>query len=168
MASVLWKAIQTPFISRNPEPREEAEDDDLGQTPLDGIIWGAICNSAALLYCAIHIAAWNFTFPTKAERIAWCVFSLTSLAMVCVFCITTNVGDYIRFLKSKNMLPSFVMALSHYKGQLSVIESVTQIVTLDVYIIARLGMVGLVFSSLRALPASSYTTIDWVTTIPHF
>lgn len=56
-ASVLWKAIRTPFLSRYPEPRDEEEDDDLRETPLDGIIWGAICNSAALLYCAIHIAA---------------------------------------------------------------------------------------------------------------
>jgi hypothetical protein len=37
-----------------------------------------------------------------------------------------------------------------------------------VYITARLGRMGLVFSSLRALPAGSYTSIDWVTTIPHF
>lgn len=82
--------------------------------------------------------------------------------------MATNVGDYVRFLKSKNMFPSFMMVFNNHGGQLSMIERATQIVTLDVYIIARLGMVGLVFSSLRALPAGSYTTIDWVTTIPHF
>jgi hypothetical protein len=35
------------------------------------------------------------------------------------------------------------------------------------YIIARLGMVALVFSSLRALPSGAYIAVDWLASIPH-
>ncbi|KAL4863464.1 hypothetical protein BDV12DRAFT_202069 [Aspergillus spectabilis] len=37
---------------------------------------------AGLIFCGIHVAAWNFTFPTHAEKIAWRVLTLTALAMV--------------------------------------------------------------------------------------
>jgi hypothetical protein len=36
-----------------------------------------------------------------------------------------------------------------------------------VYAIARLGNLILMFTSLRALPAASYVSIDWLSTIPH-
>lgn len=58
-AYAVWKAIRTPlpFMSGNSEPRHDADDRDLLPSPLDNIIFGFICNSAALLYCGIHIAA---------------------------------------------------------------------------------------------------------------
>jgi len=57
-ASVLWRFIRLRGPnSRNPQPSHEAEDDDFIQPPLDGIIWSTICDTAALLYCAVHIAA---------------------------------------------------------------------------------------------------------------
>lgn len=57
---------------------------------------------------------------------------------------------------------------NRHHGQLSVLERITQMVTVCVYTIARFGMMALIFSSLRALPEGSYTTIEWVTSIPHF
>ncbi|QKX63016.1 uncharacterized protein TRUGW13939_10184 [Talaromyces rugulosus] len=35
---------------------------------------------AALAYCGIHIAAWNFPFPTPAERQAWRICTLASIS----------------------------------------------------------------------------------------
>lgn len=34
----------------------------------------------ALIYCGIHLAAWNFPFPTAAERKAWRICSLASIS----------------------------------------------------------------------------------------
>ncbi|KAL5001079.1 hypothetical protein BDV10DRAFT_182638 [Aspergillus recurvatus] len=36
---------------------------------------------AAVLFCGIHVAAWNFAFPTHAEANGWRVFSLVALGM---------------------------------------------------------------------------------------
>ncbi|KAJ5162135.1 hypothetical protein N7492_007527 [Penicillium capsulatum] len=41
-------------------------------------------------------------------------------------------------------------------------------VMITIYLAARLGIMALVCSTLRALPEDSYTTIAWVTSIPHF
>lgn len=58
-AYVLWKVIRTPlpFLSGNSEPGDDADHEDIYATPLENIMWGVICNFAALLYCGIHIAA---------------------------------------------------------------------------------------------------------------
>lgn len=115
------------------------------------------------------VCRWNFLFATDAERTAWRVFSLTSLATTIVFCAATNVGDHVRYLESRNMMPSFAAAvLARGKATLSLLVRCTQALTLAVYVMARLGMTALVFASLRALPAGSYTTVDWVMAIPHF
>lgn len=58
--------------------------------------------------------------------------------------------------------------LNRHRSQWSVLERTTQMVTVCMYTIARFGMMALIFSSLRALPVGSYTTIEWVTSIPHF
>lgn len=71
---------------------------------------------------------------------------------------------YARFLDSHGRLPLFIRRTSI----LFRISTIIALASFYPYVIARLGMTGLVFSSLRALPISSYTTIEWVSTIPHF
>lgn len=41
-------------------------------------------------------------------------------------------------------------------------------VALALYMLARLGIIALIFSSFRSLPKEAYTSIEWVTSVPHF
>lgn len=98
----------------------------------------------------------------------WRVLSLISTGAVLIFSAVESVVEYTSFLKSKNMLPSSMTDYDRKGGHWAVIKHKVKVLSILVYIPARLGMIGLVFSSFRALPTGSYTTIDWVTTIPHF
>ena len=75
---------------------------------------------------------------------------------------------YARFLDSHGRLPSFMRGFTRPASILFRISTIIALASFYPYVIARLGMTGLVFSSLRALPVGSYTTIEWVSTIPHF
>ncbi|KAJ5212985.1 hypothetical protein N7449_000154 [Penicillium cf. viridicatum] len=99
----------------------------------------------ATLFCAIHIAAWKFDFPSYAERIA---------------CTGSSMVVYARFLDSHNRLPSFMRGFTCPASILFRISTIIALVSFYLYVIARLGMTGLVFSSLRALPVGSYTTTE--------
>jgi hypothetical protein len=75
-------------------------------------------------------------------------------------------GDAATLPNSKDLLPSFMVGLTRPAALWTFL--VTAIISFNFYIIARLGIMGLVFSSLRALPTGSYTTVGWMTSIPHF
>jgi hypothetical protein len=70
------------------------------------------------------------------------------------------------WLASKVKIP----AMKHYidpEAHYTKVESFIYMASLLAYMIARLGILALMFSSLRALPAGSYISIDWLASIPH-
>lgn len=85
--------------------------------------------------------------------------------MAFFICLVNGLQVSAAFSKPKELLPAFTIALSHPVGLWNLLF--TYIVSFNVYIVARLGLMGLVFSSLRALPVGTYTTVEWVTSIPH-
>ncbi|KAJ5722075.1 hypothetical protein N7488_000110 [Penicillium malachiteum] len=156
----------------NNEPEEPHNDQPNDYAPFEGPFYGIVlsitCTSAALIYCAIHVAAWDFEFPTKAEQTVWRVLSLICVGAVFIFSAVDCLVEYTSFLKSKNMLPSFMVDYDRKGGRWLVVDHYIKLLSVLVYVPARLGMMGLVFSSVRALPMATYTTVDWLTTIPHF
>ncbi|KAJ5709606.1 hypothetical protein N7493_009897 [Penicillium malachiteum] len=165
----VYDATTPPSDDEPDEPGNDQPDDYAPfEKPLDGILLSIACTSAALIYCAIHVAAWNFEFPTKAEQIIWRVLSLIAVGTVFIFSALQSLEEYTSFLKSKNMLPSFMTDYDRKGGRVLVVRPYVVILCFFMYIPARLWMMGLVFSSLRALPAATYTTVDWLTAIPHF
>lgn len=108
---------------------------------------------------------WNFTFPTKAEKMTWRVCSLVATAMACFIYLVGEAPIYISWLASKigtRRLKSYDPA-----APITTLETCLSLGALLVYSIARLGLIALMFSSLRALPTGSYVSIDWLATIPH-
>ncbi|CRG89485.1 hypothetical protein PISL3812_06521 [Talaromyces islandicus] len=159
--SVLWKTIRTPLFRRDIECFKTINEEGGGglvTTPFENFIFDVICSLAALLYCGIHVAAWNFPFATRAELISWRVFSLASTATIIVISFVGSLMDAALLPNAKDVLPSFMVGLTRPAGHWATL--VTIIVSFNFYIIARLGIMGLVFSSLRALPTGSYTTIQ--------
>lgn len=115
--------------------------------------------------------SWDFIFPTEAEKTAWRVFSLIAITIPCVIYGLGQAPVVMSWLTSKIKIPGMNPGLKHYMDpkrhdQLPW-EKVYNLGSLLVYMLARLGMVALMFSSLRALPARSYISIDWLASIPH-
>jgi hypothetical protein len=105
-----------------------------------------------LIFCCIHIFAWNYTFPSNAEELLWkiCNVGAAAIPILCLAIV------YIRSIAPAKFdaLWAFVLAL--------------YILIISFYSFARLAVVVMLFTTLRALPTSSYLTLDWGKAIPHF
>lgn len=71
------------------------------------------------------------------------------------------------WLAGKKLLPSCMRSLGDPNSPVTVLEIVLADGSLYLYFIARFGTFALMLSSLRALPADSYITPDWLSSIPH-
>ena len=113
-------------------------------------------------------SSWNFSFPTDAEAIAWRVFSLVALAMPVIVYLIGQAPLVARWLKGREVpLPSFLDDFAEPQGKFYMFEIYVPLACILVYALARLGLVALTFSSLRALPSGSYLAVDWLGSIPH-
>ncbi|KAI9567939.1 hypothetical protein HD554DRAFT_2023013 [Boletus coccyginus] len=97
----------------------------------------------------LHLTAWNYPFVMGAKKITWRLASLVltgaPLAMLTGLTIALGIDCSVIVARACFVLGSCVGLCS------------------------RLGLVGLMFASLRALPCSAYqTTISWTAYIPHF
>ncbi len=119
----------------------------------DAWVWIIILGSIAPLFGAIHCLAWNASFPTSKERLAWriCAVATTSLPLL-EFAITLA-GN------------SDVVRGSKYDG--SALEVSFWLIPVFPYVIARITLITLAFMSLRALPADAFQTIAWTNYIPN-
>ncbi|KAJ5406526.1 hypothetical protein N7465_007810 [Penicillium sp. CMV-2018d] len=115
-----------------------------------------------LVFCGIHVAAWNSTFPTREEQIVWRVFSLVALSLTwplylkylwLFYCLWRTLDDKEKRVSSASWSKPSDLFL--------------YLMWFCCYGTARWGSVILMFISLRALPADSYITVDWLSSIPH-
>ncbi|EAW14590.1 uncharacterized protein ACLA_076300 [Aspergillus clavatus NRRL 1] len=141
-------------------------------------MWGVL---AMHVFCGIHIAAlkvfanpvtrlhsWNFTFPTAAERIAWRVFSLLSVGGIWGPIIIGTVPLAVAWLASgREISAPGLKSFIDPEGRRTIFEEVVFNGGYVIYALARLGMLVLVLTSMRALPAGSFVGIDWLSSIPH-
>ncbi|KAJ5649432.1 uncharacterized protein N7484_003155 [Penicillium longicatenatum] len=116
----------------------------------------------ALTFCGIHVAAWNSQYPTKAEQICWRVFSLSAFCVVWPIYLI-HIWMFYRMYRATGNKRALVSDYDMVSGRLIALWSIW----FCIYSIARWGNLILMFLSLRALPAGSYVTIDWMSTIPH-
>ena len=121
-----------------------------------------------LIYFGIHLAAWNFTFPTRTEQILWRVASLQLLGVLLFYLLIITLGTYFyreiaRILfggVSNSMLgvaalaPKWLLFVAYYP-------------VIIAYGSARTYVLLEAFVSLRAFPLSVYASIDWADFIPH-
>ena len=121
-----------------------------------------------LIYFGIHLAAWNFTFPTLGERILWRIASLQLLGVLLFYLVCISIGtffykDIARVLFGKesdsmlglaSLAPRWLFFVSYYP-------------VIIAYGSARTYILLEPFANLRALPLSVYTTVNWAGFIPH-
>ncbi|KIK61496.1 hypothetical protein GYMLUDRAFT_225169 [Collybiopsis luxurians FD-317 M1] len=116
-----------------------------------------IAYGAAMLFGAIHCAAWTVAFPSAVEQVWWRIASVivtcAPLYMIFVAPII-SVPQVVKLFRGKNTL--YHQPLLY----LGVIISIT-------YILARISLIVLPFLALRDLPPGAFETIEWITFVPH-
>ncbi|KAH8695530.1 hypothetical protein BGW36DRAFT_398744 [Talaromyces proteolyticus] len=160
--------IHLPYNHDSDEMASELRDllTDNREVSLRKELLGNLCVLlASLAFSAIHIAAWNSSFPTPAERLAWRVLSVISICL-CLPMFLVMQMPFLRGWLASFQLPGLPSFDNPYPDETKP-EIVVLVILLFTYALARIGTFVLMIMSLRALPAGSYVSIDWLKSIPH-
>ena len=147
----------------------------------------------SLVFGACHLLAWNYGFPSRPERILWQVTSICCTILPLAILIVDNGADWLRERDRKraaackslqrrsrptdHLLPTesaIINILARYLRApisilVSAITSYISSLTLSVlYMALRVYLVVAILISLRLVPASTYSTVDWSRYVPHF
>lgn len=106
------------------------------------------------LFSAIHIAAWNWEFPSPIVRLLWRIFGITA----------TGTGPFaILYLAIIRVIDN-----SGYETALDYVANILLGLLLLLYVICRIGLIVLVFYCFSSMPAGVYQTVNWTQFLPHF
>lgn len=106
--------------------------------------------ATGMLFSALHVAAWNWEFPSPIVRELWRTFAIAAAGTGPVTILITIVV----LILDINM-PEFIGGFLAY-------------FILFVYIASRIGLVVLIFYCFSSMPAGVYETVNWVQFLPHF
>jgi len=130
-----------------------------------------------ILFGGIHCFAWHFPFPTGREKVLWRVCAVYCTVSPFIFAATIavnwadsdaipprirsvfrSIGNCIAWLLDLHPVIEFAFGLGAVILAFSVIF----------YVICRIILVVLTFTSLRALPAGVFEVTSWTSFFPHF
>ncbi|KAK4442612.1 hypothetical protein QBC34DRAFT_363466 [Podospora aff. communis PSN243] len=118
----------------------------------DGMVFFMYVAGPAL-FGGVHIAGWNFFFPTQVERILWRSASVYTTAIF-VLIIIFGISEYL--------------CLKLFLGEPAASEKSFVLPALAwIYILARLIILVETFRTLVYLPLDAFTS-SWTADIPHF
>ena len=146
LKDLMQKKGRMPFLPfMNPEGRTTTQMSDI--IPLVFAAVGAAFSS-------VHIIAWDFEFPTYAEKISW----RTSSVAAAGFCLLIYVTVQLRIRNDGNLIRSRKLR----KGQVWTDISTAIILFMTMlYSLARLTLIVQIFLCFRRTPNSVYDTVDW-------
>lgn len=104
-------------------------------------------------FSVIHLLAWNWEFPAPLIQQLWRWFNLGAAAV--------SILPVASVIVCSVLDPSNVVVNS-------VVFAIFMLVIGIVYVLLRLGVLGLTFYCLSSMPERAYTTLDWLAWIPHF
>ncbi|KAK1752040.1 hypothetical protein QBC47DRAFT_389503 [Echria macrotheca] len=110
-----------------------------------------------MVFSAIHVAAWNWEFPSRLIQILWrtstmAAFGASFLPFICMPIV--YIGNRVDYgLLDDTLNFSFVVLGSGLAG---------------IYVIARLLILFLTFYCFTAMPSSVYEKVGWTGYLPHF
>lgn len=140
---------------------------------------------ATLVFTAIHVAGWNFDFPTATERILWRVSSLLLFGITVLFWVFETMASWTRlgrwkaiylYLFNKKALEAHRrrMAQRHMtvvKREMSQLPLPWEFATITplaiVYGVARFYLIAEAFAELRNVKGTAYVNVEWTDFIPH-
>lgn len=157
MLGTTSRSQQVPEDSRRFPPfyayPHEHKPEDIPMTPL---IMGSLLGS---IFGIIHIIGWNLRFATRVEKLLW-RSAASVIVIVPLFSVLTILSAR-KLLHRKNQVDNWP-----YKLRVLLFGLLAGILALS-YIIARVILLGVMCTSLRALPPSQLQDITWVTDFPH-
>ncbi|KAI0059874.1 hypothetical protein BV25DRAFT_1035204 [Artomyces pyxidatus] len=106
---------------------------------------------AAMVFGAVHCAAWHYAFPSYAERFIWRACSLAIVALpgaIMLVAILPMLMDWLPWSLEMSLLVCAISA--------------------PLYVAARSLLLALSFTTLRSLPPETYRAVQWTLRIPHF
>lgn len=137
---------------------------------------------ATLAYAAIHLAGWNFSFPTKVELILWRVSSMFLFGNTVLFWVCETISSwhrngrwqriFYRVFDPSRLEDAEKARLERQDSQVPKVLPLRwefwSIFPLAVtYGAARGYLIAEVFLGLRSLQPSAYVNVDWSAFIPH-
>ena len=140
---------------------------------------------ATLLFTAIHVAGWNFDFPTVLERTLWRVSSLLLFGITVAFWIFETIASWTRLGRWRTvwlyvfnrasleahrsrMQRKATLLVKRKNTELPLPWEFATITPLAIiYGIARLYLIGEAFAELRNINATAYVNVEWTNFIPH-
>lgn len=105
-------------------------------------------------FSAVHIAAWDFHFPSYAEMVIWRTSSVTAAGL----CLATYGAVQLRI-----RLDGFLNGGGKAKRNHVWIDASTVIVLLPtmLYPLVRVSLIVQIFLCFRSMPDTVYDTVDW-------
>lgn len=157
------------------------------EAAVDSLLGGGLTTLALVLtlpaaYGGVHLAAWNWTFPTAVERLLWKVSSLIISGMtpatIAVFAnsivlgfVVRSVASCIRRVRKRNANENERREMSTsdtpVPDSIVLISMASMVVLVISCIVARLYIVVESFIGLRLVPIGVYWTPSWLEMIPH-
>ena len=108
-----------------------------------------------VIFGAIHLIAWNFHFPTRAEQLLWRISCLFLVAGP----LLAPTGYYITEYLAARSRTADLLANKVLRPAYRVLA--------PLYLLARLFLLVEVFRSLAYAPASTWSQVAWPVMIPH-
>ncbi|WAO95571.1 Hypothetical protein NCS54_01320000 [Fusarium falciforme] len=114
------------------------------------------------IYGGVHLSAWNWMFPTSAEKLAWKISCLTVACALPVFFFGIGVALFITFevysTNTKDVLASRYFKMSLGVFGMLVVASCG----------ARVFIIVESFMSIRKVPIGVFISPTWIQMVPHF
>ncbi|KAI0057726.1 hypothetical protein BV25DRAFT_1919910 [Artomyces pyxidatus] len=125
--------------------------------PIDGGysgLSGSAAVVASMIFGAVHCAAWNYVFPSTAESLIWRISSAIIVAVPGAMSITALIASTLKDTALAGVSGANLVAVFAMGG--------------PAYVAARMLLLTLSFTTLRALPPGAYQAVQWTLKIPHF
>lgn len=136
---------------------------------------------ATLTYAAIHVTAWNWTFPSSIEKTLWRLASMILLGCTSAFWVFETIAVWYRY----NGGEKFMYRILNKLDRLEDVEKLriekaanprklplkgefwSMLPLALIYAIARTYLLVEAFLGLRDLEASAFTNVNWSAYLPH-
>ena len=151
LSLIIRVGLQKSQIDRIPNDRDP-------QIP--GLKYHIILGIATALFASIHFVDWNFPFPTHIELWIWRSNCILMWALLAIY------GTSEVIICSREKYEN--MGLDTCGGyKLRWPRCLWFFVPAGTYLLARICLIVVVFTSMRALPTEAFIDVKWAELLPH-
>ncbi|KAI0062815.1 hypothetical protein BV25DRAFT_1991351 [Artomyces pyxidatus] len=133
-----------------------------GDTAKDnGLYADIVALFAAMVFGAVHCAAWDYAFPSRAEELIWRISSVSIVVVP-----GTMLVPILLLIGVDKLFSDYGILYGGFK--LEAIFATLFFFSGPIYVAARILLLALSFTTLRSLPFDAYRAVQWTLLIPHF